>query len=150
PRPAVLTVPPVVPISEWLRLGEAAMRVAMLLPVVLWAAGARASEALPAHETRAAYSEFRISLALQGWKPGRDAATGQACASGRTRICETFAEAVACRRTTPSRCLFVWTKNATQIEVETVGSQPYGIRVDQMRCRAGCTADAPHWTGSDR
>ncbi|GJE03180.1 MULTISPECIES: hypothetical protein [Methylobacterium] len=126
------------------------MRIAMLLAVGLCAASARATEALPAPDARAAYSEFRISLALQGWKPGRDARTGPTCTSGRTRICETFAEAVTCQRTTPSRCLFLWKKNATQIEVETVGSQPYGIRVDQMRCRAGCAEEGPPWTGIDR
>ncbi|ACL61132.1 hypothetical protein [Methylobacterium nodulans] len=119
------------------------MRTAILLSLWLCADGVAAGEQLPALDPRTAYSEFRISLALQGWKPDQAAKSRATCVSGRTRICETYAEAITCRRTTPSRCLFLWTKNQTQIEIETVGSKAQGITVDQMRCRSGCLAAEP-------
>jgi hypothetical protein len=119
------------------------MRSALLLSVILGSAPVLAAEPLPGLAPRTTYSELRISLALQGWKPDNEARGRERCVSGRTKICETYAEAVACRRTRPSRCLFFWTKNETRIEIETVGSKPQGITVDQLRCRAGCAPDEP-------
>ncbi|ACA19509.1 hypothetical protein M446_5184 [Methylobacterium sp. 4-46] len=126
------------------------MRAAILPILVLWTHGAAATEPLPAVESRTDYSEFRIALALQGWKPDRQAKAREKCVSGRTRICETYAETISCQRTTPSRCLFLWNKNQTQIEIETVGSKPQVIKVEQMRCRAGCLPEEPSWPTTDR
>ncbi|MGY2049419.1 hypothetical protein [Methylobacterium sp. JK268] len=118
------------------------MRAAILPILLLSTAAARATEPLPAVEASTTYSEIRIALALQGWTPDRQGRARGRCGGG-TRVCATYAEAVGCRRTTPSRCLFVWSKNQTEIEIETIGSKPQVITVARLRCRTGCRPDEP-------
>ncbi|HEX8166782.1 MAG TPA: hypothetical protein VF601_13465 [Beijerinckiaceae bacterium] len=58
------------------------------------------------------------------------------CAEGREEICRAYGEVERCAADGPARCLFLWGKDGTTIEVQTRGLDD--LTVDRVRCRAGC------------
>jgi hypothetical protein len=104
------------------------------VPLVLVASAADAAR-LPSFPKRTPYAEARESLIALGWKPAVTSSDPKRCAPGADE-CAKYPETVACSGTGLARCMFLWRRGETLIEIGTFGEE---MRfVDRVRCCAGC------------
>ena len=108
-----------------------ALAIAALVAVPL---AAFAREPLPKLRKDQDYTRTRQALIAAGWKPvtlpGADT-----CDQGDER-CKNRTEMFACAGADMAQCVFTWQRNATIIDVVTVGEGPAFF--DKARCRSGC------------
>ncbi|PZN99897.1 MAG: hypothetical protein DCF30_10710 [Hyphomicrobiales bacterium] len=93
----------------------------------------QAAEVLPKLRKDQGYAATRQALIAAGWKPvtlpGADS-----CEPGDER-CQGRAEMLACAGTGMAQCVFTWQRNATIIDVVTIGERPV---FSKASCRSGC------------
>jgi|SRR5664279_3740935 hypothetical protein len=106
-----------------------------ILTVLMIGIASAAFAKTPAFPKNEPYASARESLLKQGWKPVHKPDPGFVCQKGDER-CEGRPETFACAGTGAANCAFLWKRNKTLIEVDTVGeTNPV---VDLVKCKAGC------------
>jgi hypothetical protein len=111
------------------------MRAGLFLTLLVGlTAPALAQEAVPRLARDMDYAQARRTLQSRGWAPVRLPGADR-CPSGDER-CEGRPEMFSCAGTGLAACVFTWRRNATVIEVHTIGEGAPGVRT--VRCRSGC------------
>jgi hypothetical protein len=82
------------------------------------------------------YTIARRMLVAWGYQPFEVPARRRKCAAGRADICAAYYEAEVCGDQGLAKCVFLWTRGATAIEVHSTGETE--LVVDRVRCRRGC------------
>lgn len=105
---------------------------AVTFALLAWPAHAQSVPRLP---NKTPYAEARTTLMGLGWQPVR-VPEADKCDADDDR-CAGRPEMLSCSGTGLARCTFLWRRNDALIEVGTYGEiEP--IRVDRVKCRAGC------------
>ena len=106
-----------------------------ILAAVIIVASFAALAKTPTFPKNEPYASARESLLKQGWRPVHAPDPGFVCQKGDDR-CQGRPETFACAGTGLANCLFLWKRQKTVIEVETVGEG--SPSVTSVRCKANC------------
>ncbi|HUZ92211.1 MAG TPA: hypothetical protein VMU78_09965 [Methylocella sp.] len=107
----------------------------ILLAAVIIGISSGALAKTPAFPKGEPYASARESLLKQGWKPVHKPDPGFVCQKGDER-CEGRPETFACAGTGLANCAFVWKRQKTVIEVDTVGE--INPTIDSIKCKTAC------------